>query len=337
MYHQGYCIWMKKHIRILVCLLLAALGVEAQQDPQFTMYMFNKQIHNPGYVGAAGLTEIVFGSRTQWVGIEGHPTTFSLAANTPVPILFGAVGLHVMNDQIGPFSATQIRGTYAFKLPLGTGGTALQIGLSPGFYFRNLDATNFTAPQGSDIDPVLRDLVGRVVGSNNFDLGAGLYFYKAAENPSDNGEKFYIGVSADHLLQPTIDDFSENFEITRAFNLMGGYRFDLGGKTPISLVPSVLFKFAGPNYQLDANLNLHIRPMVFGLSYRGLANADSFCGILGFHASQRLFVAYSYDYVLSGLTTATSGSHELVISYMIPAVKRFQPPELDVKNKPDIR
>lgn len=326
---------MKKFITAAIFLILALQGY-AQQDPQYSMFMFNKQVLNPGYVGANGLMEFTLLGRSQWVGITGHPNTATISFNTPVPILFGGLGIHLVQDQIGPFTTTTLAGTYAFKLPIGSKGMALHIGVTPAFNFKSLDGTDFRAREAVDRDPKLRDIAGRVTSVSNFDLGAGLYFYKAPQSPAENGEKFYFGFSMGHLLEPKLGDFGTNFTLARTFNVMGGYRFDLG-TTNMSIVPSVMFKMAGNQYQMEFNANFHVRPMVFGLSYRGLSNIDCLNGIVGFNATQRLFIAYSYDYTLSSLGQATSGSHELIISYLIPRVTKIKPPDYDVKDKPEIR
>ena len=328
---------------VLTALLLTAgsAPLKAQMDPQFSLYMFNEQIYQPGYVGSAGSTEITVGGRTQWVGIDGQPNTVTAAFNTPIAVLRGAAGLHLTYDRIGPFASTSVKGAYAFKIPIGRKGMALQIGIAPGFFFKQLDGTQWITPENNGnpyLDPVLRD-ISTNVSQIAFDLGAGIYFYQAPANERQNGNKFWVGFSADHLTEPKLGKFSsssssEEFTIKRAFYGSAGYRI---GNGPISFVPSVLFKLQGPQYQLDVNATMHIRPLIFGLAYRGLMNTESVVGILGFRASQRLLIAYSYDYCISGLNAATSGSHEIVLQYRFPRVYKIRPVNLDTKHLPNIR
>lgn len=328
----------------LALILFVSSRLFAQQDPQYSLFMFNKQVLNPGYVGAAGSTELIFDGRSQWVGIDGHPNTFTFSFNQPINILRGGWGLHFVKDVIGPFDNNHLRLSYAFKIPIGESGTAIQLGINPGLMFGNLNGIGFRPETPGD--PVLQNLTGQSVSSGaKFDLGGGVYFYKPPQNDKENGEKFFVGLSSDHLLQPKIDKWgssgggSEQFTLYRIYTLMGGYRFDFRN-SPISLVPSIFFKMSDPQKQLDLNMNLHIRPMVFGLSYRGmpgLTNSDAVAGIMGFHINQRLFAAYSYDYSLSGLSNATSGSHEIIIRYVFPRIVKIYPPDLDVKQNPSIR
>jgi len=329
---------MRYYIRtvLLVLGLLTTLSVYGQQDPMFTMNMFNKQAMNPAYAGGAGAMQLAGVARSQWVGIDGHPNTFTASFNAPVPILRGGLGIHLVQDAIGPFSTTLLRGAYAFHIPIGTRGAKLHLGIAPGFYFKQLNTENFRAQDGMQNDPVLRDMQQRVLRSNSFDLGAGVYFQMPTERIRDGWEKMYIGFFADHLLEPDLDNFSPTGEtrLSRSFQLMGGYRF---GDGPISFMPNVYFRMTDSQRQVDLVGNLHVYPMVIGLGYRGLSNTSDVLAILGFHASTRLFAGYSYDYTLSALNIASSGSHELVVTYTFPQARRIYPPNLDVKHNPYVR
>jgi hypothetical protein len=59
------------------------VGLWAQQDPQFTQYMYNRFGLNPGAAGYAGAWQIAGLGRLQWLGIDGHPSTFALNVHTP--------------------------------------------------------------------------------------------------------------------------------------------------------------------------------------------------------------------------------------------------------------
>jgi len=330
---------MRKVLYLLIFLgsLSFAYG---QQDPQLTMTMFNKQLLNQSYVGAPGALQITGAGRTQWVGIDGHPNTFTLSLNGPVRILRGGLGLSIHNDQIGPFGTTGIRGAYAFRIPIG--GAALQIGISPGVYFRQFDPTNLLP--GQKEDALLSAVGGPSMNYTHFDIGGGLYFHIPSKHARNDIEKFYAGLSIDHILEPKINKLLPssappngwNSNIDRHIVFHAGYRF---GNGAICFVPNLFYKMAMNSnlMQIDLVGNLHIKPLVIGLGYRGLTNTSEAIGLLGFHANQRLFVAYSYDYNISGLRSSTSGSHELLVQYTFPKITRFYPPDLDVKQNPAIR
>jgi type IX secretion system PorP/SprF family membrane protein len=73
----------------------------AQQDAQFTQYMYNTININPAYAGSRGALSIFALHRTQWVGLDGAPVTNAVSINTPLNNKLG-LGVSIINDRIGP-------------------------------------------------------------------------------------------------------------------------------------------------------------------------------------------------------------------------------------------
>lgn len=305
-------------------LLLVAGGalLWAQQDPQFTQYMYNRFGLNPAAAGYAGAWQFVGLGRLQWVGIDGHPTTFVVNAHTPVTFLRGGVGLQLMGDQIGPFRTTDIKAAYAFRLPIGSGGSALQIGVAGGVINKSLDGASLRPEQIPD--PTLFNQASSLLLP---DVGAGVYF----SLPED---KFYVGISALHLTEPTLKDFTSTgrSRVPRHFYATAGYTARLS--ETIDLIPSTFLKLAGSQFMADFNLALRVQPVVLGASYR---LGDAVCALLGLQVTEGLFVGYSYDYTLSRLGAVTTGSHELAIVYTLAPAFRLIPPDFGVRDKKDFR
>ena len=60
-----------KKIKIISALLaLVSLPATAQQDPQYTHYMYNTININPAYAGSRGALSIFGLHRTQWAGLD---------------------------------------------------------------------------------------------------------------------------------------------------------------------------------------------------------------------------------------------------------------------------
>ncbi len=313
------------YIAKFAVILLIANTLYAQQDPEYSLFMFNRYMLNPGYAGADDALSITADVRSQWVGIDGHPNTFTLNAHKPVPFLRGGLGISLLADYIGPFQTMDIKLSYAFHLPLGDRGTRLQFGITGGMFNKVLDGTDWRPPQTNN-DPIL---INSVVNVWKPDIGAGIYL-------RGRQDKFYVGLSGLHLLEPGLGELTlggtGDMKIWRTINVVGGYRFDLSSS--VSLTPNAYFRMVGSQYQIDGTLNLEVSPLVLGVGYR---NADALIGLIGFRASERLFVAYSYDYTISGLQGATSGTHEILVSYIFPAVMKFYPPTLGVRDKKTFR
>jgi type IX secretion system PorP/SprF family membrane protein len=75
---------------LFVCIGLVSMTLRgsAQQDPQFSQYMFNTIYYNPAFSGVEGLTKITALHRSQWLGYTptygdgGAPTTTDYVHNT---------------------------------------------------------------------------------------------------------------------------------------------------------------------------------------------------------------------------------------------------------------
>ncbi|MCS7297992.1 MAG: type IX secretion system membrane protein PorP/SprF [Bacteroidia bacterium] len=293
----------------------------AQQDPQFTQYMYNRFGLNPAAAGYAGAWQFVALGRLQWIGIDGHPRSFVANAHTPVTFLRGGVGLHLLWDEIGPFRTTDIKGAYAFRLTFG-GGSILQLGVAGGIMNKSLDGAALRPEQIPD--PTLFNRASTLTVP---DVGAGVYF----SLPED---RFYLGFSALHLTEPSLKDFTSTgrSRVPRHFYGTAGYTARLS--ETIELVPSAFFKLAQSQFTVDANLSLRVQPVLIGASYR---LGDAVCALLGLQATEALFIGYSYDYPLSRLGLVTTGSHEFVIVYTLAPAFRLIPPDLGVRDKKDFR
>ena len=174
--------------------ILFSLGIQAQQDPQFSMNMFNHMAVNPGYAGSQGMTNVAVLNRQQWMGFEGNPKTTFFSAHTPVKP-FGinsGLGLTFMDDKLGFEKNMGINVSYAYRMNLGAG--TLGIGLSIGLLSKTLKGEwsipdsdfHFSAGQ----DPAIP---GGEESAMGFDMGFGAFY---------NTDEFYVGLAASHLLEP---------------------------------------------------------------------------------------------------------------------------------------
>ena len=105
---------MKKLILILFALVIAQ-EITAQQDPQYTQYMYNMNIINPAYAGISEGLSIGALYRSQWVGLDGGPETFTFNIHSPVGKQL-ALGLSVISDKIGPVEETNAYVDVSFRI-----------------------------------------------------------------------------------------------------------------------------------------------------------------------------------------------------------------------------
>ena len=306
---------MKKYIIIAVGMLLT-IGASAQQDPHFTMYMFNKQVLNPAYVGSREVTSATALYRNQWAGWgDGKPTTINAGINSPIDGKTDykrvALGIFAFNDNIGVSNTFGLYGQYAYRMPLDDdASTILSLGLQAGFVnYRNM------LTELNPIDPGDQLLQEDIVNSFMPNIGMGAYLYS---------DKFYVGLSIPRLVQnqydkeeiPTGNDLVA--KQYRHFFGMAGYVFTLTDNVKIK--PNVMAKYVGlftsridAPFDADFNVTFYFMDRFgIGASYR---LEDSFDAILEMQITKNLRAGYSYDYTTSEIGGFEKGSHEIMIGY----------------------
>lgn len=295
---------MAKYVLYLL-FILGTLTVTAQQDAQFTQYMYNTQVVNSAYTGSRENLGITGLHRSQWVGLDGAPTSQTLSLSSPVSERVG-LGFSFVNDEIGNGTIQDafFQGVFAYHLPAGP--ATLSFGLSAGASFLNVNFANLTnydastAPVGS----------GDVYKKFSPTVGAGIYFHN---------EKFYAGLSTPSFLKTEhfdTDDTNDSSIYLENITWYGitGYVFDLGDKTKFK--PATLVKLTnGAPLAVDVSANFMFnQKFILGGAYR-INNALS--GLLGFQLNEKLLMGLAYDKETARLggETFNNGSFEVFLRY----------------------
>jgi type IX secretion system PorP/SprF family membrane protein len=288
---------MRTKILYFALMLIGLVGY-SQQDAQYTQYMYNTINVNPAYAGSRGVLSIFGLHRTQWVGLEGAPTTNAFSVNSPIANSNLGVGVSFVNDRIGPTNENTISADISYtiqtsdtyKLSFGVKGTANLFNLDPS----KLNPQN----QG---DPLLQDL------DNDFspNVGAGIYLHS---------DKLYLGASVPNFFETK--RYSDNdvavYKERMNFYFIGGYVFDL---TPsLKFKPAFLTKIVeGAPLQLDVSGNFLINEkFVLGAAWRWDAAVSA---MAGFQAFDWMFIGYGYDLETTKLANYNSGSHEIFLRF----------------------
>lgn len=309
-------------------MLMLGVGtfVQAQQNIQFTQYIFNSMSVNPAYTGYKEEWFGQLGLRSQWVGLDGAPQTGLLSIDgvvDPVNKRHG-LGLQITADELGPQSATSAYANYAFRLRLNEEDTQrLSFGVGAGVTQYSLD--------GALLDPV--DGGDQVIPAGKIsnwvpDVRFGVYYY----NP-----KWYAGVSVMDLLSGDQSNnifrwdntTTDNIRRRRHMYFIGGALFNLS--RGLDLRPSLLVKedFRGPT-SLDVNaMFIFGQRLWLGAGWRtgvtvfkreysrisgnSLSNRNAFSAITQIYLTNTLRIGYSYDYIVSQLSSVQNGSHEVTL------------------------
>ena len=93
---------MKRIITLITVLVLLVFTTSsfAQQDAQYTQYMYNTLSINPAYAGSRDVLSVLGLYRNQWFNnIEGAPNTYTFSIHSPFGKNVG-LGLNVVRDEI---------------------------------------------------------------------------------------------------------------------------------------------------------------------------------------------------------------------------------------------
>lgn len=277
----------------------------AQQDPEYTQYMYNMSVINPAYAtGTQSMLNLGSLYRTQWVGAVGSPKTLTLFGHVPLNKNI-QVGLSMISDEIGDgakkednFYADfayilQLAGKHKFSFGMKAGVTSLTTNFN-GFRLESGDAASDLA-------------FSQNINATKANIGVGAYYFT---------DKYYIGLSAPNLL-PT-----KHLEERSGINALGsenihtfltaGYVFRLSDS--FKLKPAFMTKlvFGAPlNFDITANV-LYNDKFELGAAYRV---GDAVSALMNIKATKNIKVGYAYDYTISNLGQFNSGSHEIFILF----------------------
>jgi len=286
------------------------LSLQAQDFPLFTQYMYNKAAINPGFVGVKGKMSVLLMHRSQWVTMDGAPTTSNFAFEYPFEK--AALGMGIEYDQNGP--VTEFTGNFQFSYNLELSYTTyLSLGINAGVFQREFDVTKLT------IEDPTEELFSEDINTLDFNLGLGAFMYS---------EIWYIGLSVPNLnLQNYYNDISTQYDkrLLHVY-LMGGYNIELN--RDMTLQPSFLVRYAD-QLPISGDISMNLQwneTLTTGLAYR-IGAAYSL--LVGVNVSRQLHIGYAFDWDQNKIYLANYGSHEIFIRYYLSKDEnslRFQSP-----------
>ncbi len=294
---------------IFIALLLSQVLCFAQQDSQYTQYMYNTVNVNPAYAGSRETLSVFLLHRTQWVGLDGAPVTNNVSLNTPIGDSKFGLGFSIVNDKIGPTTENQISADLAYFIQISE-NYKLSFGLKGTANIFNLDVNKLNIHDQND--PQFQNLNSEFTPN----VGAGIYLF------SDNT---YFGISVPNLFETKHFDDNE-VAITREkmhYYIIGGHVFDISPS--LKFKPAFLTKIVeGAPLQTDITANFLINDkLTLGAAYRWSAAVS---GLVGFQISDSWFIGYGYDMETTNLSNYNSGSHEIFLRYEFLNKSRISSP-----------
>lgn len=294
---------MKKYIVLNLFILLMAFNSKAQQDMQYTQFMFNKLSFNPAYAGTKSVFCLSAIYRKQWIGIARAPQTATFNAHGSVWKRRVGLGLSVSYDQIGFTDRVNIETNYAYIIRF-KDNSFLSMGLRGAMYYTQIrwdeadliDNFDASIPEAS---------TSRILPN----FGAGIYY---------QSKHWYGGFSVPHLFANKGDlniagtNGTVEPEFTQHYYLMGGFIFDVA--KGVQIQQNLLMKYVlHAPLAMDINLSfVFVKRVLFGITYRV---GDSVDAMLQWQITPQLRIAAAYDFTITSLQRYNSGSIEAMISY----------------------
>ena len=279
----------------------------AQQDAQYTQYMYNTVSVNPAYAGSRGHLSIAGLYRAQWVGLDGAPETQTFNIHSPIGYRGVGLGFSVVNDVIGPTSETYFDLDISYTIQTSS-DARLSFGLKASAHMLDIDFSKLYLGEGNEIGNVV--LPPNIDNKFSPNIGAGAYYHT---------DKFYAGLSIPRFLETEHFDGSATGTSYLAQEQMNwyfitGYVWELNPF--LKFKPALLTKMvSGSPLQVDISANFMFNEkFIAGAAYRWDAAVS---GMAGFQVSDQFLIGIAYDRETTelGATTFNDGSFEIVLRY----------------------
>lgn len=303
---------MNNGFKILIVSLFISFTItgNAQQEPLFTQYMFNRVYYNPASAGVYSALNTGFFARQQWVGIENdnkavNPQTYLISADMPIPSINCGTGLIAYYDKLG--NETNLNFSLVFDYHMRIfDDHSLSAGVNVDFLQKKINYGEFILPD--TLDPAWQ--FNSKENALFTDFGIGVFYHHRLNH--------YFGISAKRLLQPAKEVGPAEFQAHTHYYLTAGYNITLNNSrgNELTLTPSTLVKLTSHTTQFDMNLMLMYKYQYWGgLTYRTGGTA-AITG--GFRFDKYLF-GVSYDLIANKLSKGNNaGSFELYVGYRWP-------------------
>lgn len=295
---------MKKILLSVMFIVASAFTAVAQNDIQFSNYMFSEVTYNPAMAGNSGTLDACLLHRMQWTGFDEAPRTQLLSVHSFVDKLSGGVGLSVINDKLGHENSINAKLMYAYHLRLND-KSHMSFGLGFGMVNRVLKGSELIYDDMTDENAVLTDETHM---KPDFDFGIGY-----------TSEKFCAGISSTHIDQPL--NKATVLKVPRHYYLYAKYKIKAGEK--INVIPSVKVRSAGYITQFDVSAMMYYASRFWiGASFR---SQDAVVGFAGIDITKNFRLGYSYDYNSGAVKSYSGGSHEIMLLASFDVSKKVIP------------
>ena len=301
---------MKNTFYTILFLMLANIAM-AQQETNYTFFMYNQQTFNPAYVGSRDAGSFTALYRNQWTGFEGAPRSQLLSFQTPFSGGRAGIGATIMHFEMGITQNWMANLAYSYKLKISE-EWSFRLGLQGVFRYQGINFGDDKVVLSVIDDPSIN--AGNETQNYDGNVGAGFYL--------TNKDNFYLGASIPGIY-PNDISINESNTIENPAQYAPHFYISAGGRIPfgenVAVSPNTLVKYVkDAPVSIDANINLiFYERLVTGFSYRfgSSGTAESVDFLILCQLSSSFGLGAAYDYTLSDIKDFSSGSYEILLRY----------------------
>lgn len=312
---------------LIVLLTLFAQNVSAQ-DPQFSQFYANSLMLNPGFTGNTTQLRIATSYRNQWSSLPKAFVSYTAAVDYNFEKANSGLGMIFVKDKSGTsgLSYSNFGFSYAHYFQLSR-KLALRPGIRASYGQFSVNQSEFTFA-----DQIVRDDASSSIENIGNSIG---YFDFSSGVVLAHLEKYWLGVSIDHINKPNYSFLKTEETIPIKMSVHGGWNFEINNTSRYQNGTNVRvmahYKAQGLWDQLDIGTYFEKEPLIFGFWYRGLPglkksdfslpNQDAIILLLGLKTKD-FKIGYSYDITISRLSGNSGGSHEVSIIYEVASKRK---------------
>lgn len=317
----------KLKIYSIPLIFLSLVNLVYGQDVSFSQFYTNSLYLNPAFAGSIGVPRVALQYRSQWHSFGNAYNTYSAAADFPVDMLRGGVGITFINDAQGngALNSYIVNAAYSVHIQLSE-NFKFNCGLQVGYNQNSLNVSELVFADNLDanfgehgISGELNNLIDPNYSFVDYSTGVLVY-----------SEKLFFGVAAHHLNEPNQSfsssqnsDAKMNRKITAHFGARLPVYLYGHNRKKFDLSPQLIVQSQGEFQQINYGMFAAKRGLAAGVWFRqnfGI-RYDAVILLVGF-VRKRWQFTYSYDMTVSGLGGSSGGTSEVSLTFLLREIKR---------------
>lgn len=326
-------------ILFLICFATVTIFTAQAQDPQYSQWTANPTYYNPAYVGLSKGMRSRFAYRQQWVKLPQDFRNFNFNMDLAARNIPGSGGIGLMfdsdNEGEGYIKRTVIGATISVRIPIHH-SMLTQFGILSSFVQKRIDWNRLVFTDQLD------ERYGNIYQSSfkhpsddrvtypDFGVGGVFRFVQPTWQATEVIGS--IGIAVHHLFRPNETFLQQSSPLPRKLVVSGDFiiqdESNRGPKKSFNVSeggfkfnPGIIYMYQGGMQSYSVGINVYKDPIYVGLWYRNdefeFLKNDALVMMAGLsiiiNEVSRVKLYYSYDAILTDLTKATGGSHEITL------------------------